>query len=408
VSGRARWLVVGLAGLALAATLWWRAEAGSEGARVATVHEVAATLRCPSCAGESAADSAAPTARGMRVVIAQRLAAGESPGQIRAHFVDRYGEGILLDPPREGIGWLLVVLPAAAVAGGVLAVAVLVARRRPPPRPALTEGERGRAEQLVAAAGSGPSPGDERLAAALQLLGDVRSDPDAGGRRSRVEDELLAEILRWAPPDRPEDPVPGAEVATPDDARGSVTADEAAADGARPDDATPAPPPAPRRRRSVVAVPVAAVVLVGAVTVAAVVQASEQAAPAGAPADPSAAVAAEPADALLRQARALDDAGRLPEAVTAYRAVLEERPGDAATMVALAFALVRSDRPDEAVPLLQTVMAAHPDHPDAVLMLGMAQRARGDAEGTATLRRFLDLAPDHPAAAAVRDLLEES
>lgn len=82
------------------------------------VRAVAATLRCPTCVGESAADSTAPLAAGMREVIADQLAEGRTPDEIRTWFASRYGHEVLLDPPRYGAGWLLWVFP---LAGGAAA-----------------------------------------------------------------------------------------------------------------------------------------------------------------------------------------------------------------------------------------------------------------------------------------------
>ena len=383
MSGRWRVLVLGMAVLALVSALWWRPDGG---ASEPTVQTVAATLRCPTCAGESAADSAAPAARGMRAVIADRLAAGEDPEEIRAFFVDRYGEWILLDPPRRGVGWALVVLPGVALAIGVIAVWVLVAHRRPHAEAVLSAADRRRAEAVVASAG-GPGPAirdglDERLEAALQLLGDLRADP---GVSRRAEDELLAEILRRSA-------VPGKEAAPAHDA--PPAEGPAASNG-----------PPGRRLRSLVALVVSGAVVGGGLLAAARFQETPAAevADAGAPAG----TASSPVDTLLAQARALDDAGRFGEAATAYRAVLEERPDDLPVSLALAFALIRADRPQDAVPLMETVLDARPDHPEALLVLGTAERALGRDSAEGTLRRFLELAPEHPAAAAVRALPEQ-
>ena len=393
MSGRTRVLAVLLAVLALVAALWSRQEPSGRIDPAVAAREIAAGLRCPTCAGESAADSAAPAARGMRAVIADQVAAGESPEEIRDYFVARYGEWILLDPPREGVGWVLVVLPGVALVGGALAVGVLVSRRRPAGRPALAGTDRSAAEAVVTAAagrshrlsGSGD---DERLEAALQLLDDVRAEPRRTARSRAAEDELLAEILRLGSgsPDRASIPAEG--------------------DGAAAEEA----PARERLSRPALVVPVVAAAVACVVALVAVPHLLEPSAAgpsASPPADPGVVGVADPADELLRQARALDDAGRLADAVTAYRAVLEERPQDAAVVLSLAFALLRDDRPGETVPLVQTVLAADPEHPEALLMLGTAQRALGDDEAGTTLRRFLELAPDHPAADAVRALLEE-
>ncbi|MCF6735625.1 cytochrome c-type biogenesis protein CcmH [Blastococcus sp. KM273129] len=395
MSARLRVAAVVLAALALVAALWWRQEPAPRTDPAEAAREIATGLRCPTCAGESAADSAAPAARGMRAVIAERVAAGETPEEIRAHFVTRYGEWILLDPPREGVGWALVVLPGVALLGGVVAVGVLVTRRRPTARPALTPAERAAAEAAVAAAlgrrdrltGSGD---DERLEAALQLLDDVRSGSRSGGPAQAAEDEVLAEVLRIT------------------SAEPSPREAPAGRDGA-PSGAAPA---RARLPRPAVLLPVVAVAVVGTVAAVAVPRALAPAAAGseevGVPAGREGAAADDLAGELLRQARALDDEGRFAEAATAYRAVLEERPEDLAVALSLAFALLRDDRPGEAVPLVRTVLDAVPEHPEALLMLGSAEHALGDPAADATLRRFLELAPGHPAADAVRDLLGEA
>jgi|GEM_PF-6417896 len=84
---------------------------------------VAQTLRCPTCLGEDVADSAAPLAESMRLVVAEQLAAGASPAQVRAWFAQRYGDEVLLDPPARGTGWLLWLVPLALLAVASLALA---------------------------------------------------------------------------------------------------------------------------------------------------------------------------------------------------------------------------------------------------------------------------------------------
>lgn len=63
----------------------------------------------------------------------------------------------------------------------------------------------------------------------------------------------------------------------------------------------------------------------------------------------------------------------------------------------LAFALLRADRPAKAAAVAEDVLADRPKEPEAVLLLGLAQRAEHSSAATATLRRFLRLAPDHRA-----------
>jgi len=89
---------------------------------------VAAELRCPVCENLSVADSPSPLAGEMRAMIRQKLTAGESRDSIVRYFTDRYGEGILLNPPRQGFSLLAWGGGAAAVLIGGLMLIVKVRR----------------------------------------------------------------------------------------------------------------------------------------------------------------------------------------------------------------------------------------------------------------------------------------
>lgn len=99
------------------------------GQRAAThedqVRSVATTLRCPVCAGEDVADSAAPLAESMRLVIGEQLEQGRSPAQVREWFAQTYGDDVLLAPPARGAGWVMWAVPLAVLASA----GVLLARR---------------------------------------------------------------------------------------------------------------------------------------------------------------------------------------------------------------------------------------------------------------------------------------
>src|SRR5262249_44637555 len=93
-----------------------------------TVHDIAVQLRCVVCQNLSVADSPSEMASQMRAIIRERLAAGESPADVQRYFVDRYGEWILLSPPRRGFNLLVWLLPLAAVVVGLAATSALVWR----------------------------------------------------------------------------------------------------------------------------------------------------------------------------------------------------------------------------------------------------------------------------------------
>ena len=89
---------------------------------------VASTLRCPVCQGESIQDSPAQLAQDMKAIVRDQLRAGKTPDEIKAYFVARYGEWILLEPAMRGLNVLLYVFPVALVIGGLAVVVVLVRR----------------------------------------------------------------------------------------------------------------------------------------------------------------------------------------------------------------------------------------------------------------------------------------
>jgi cytochrome c-type biogenesis protein CcmH len=103
--------------------------------------------------------------------------------------------------------------------------------------------------------------------------------------------------------------------------------------------------------------------------------------------------------------RAYDQAGQYPQALAAYDMALKLKPGADDVVLMRDDVLVRSGRPADALPTLKQLGARYPDNPDVLLILGLAQDRTGDAAGAGTLRKFLQLAPNSPAAPGVRKLL---
>jgi cytochrome c-type biogenesis protein CcmH/NrfF len=272
------------------------------------VDQVARTLRCPTCQGESVAASDTPIARSMRAEIAHQLRAGRSPDEVRSWFVDRYGADIVTTPSARGPGLLLWLLPLGVLA---LGAGLVVARTRSrQDRPPVEEGQ-----------------------------------PPVAGRAIGRGRLLVAGSVCLA-----------AGVAVP-------AAVGFAGDGGA--DATSA-----------------------------------------SPATGSAGVSAA---SWVGVGRSLDRRGDTAGAVRAYRRALSRRPADAAARTRLAFDLLRISRLARAEGLVRPVSARPGRYRAlALLVLGLAQRGRHEPAFRSTLRRFLRVAPHHPAAAQVRRLLRSA
>ncbi len=114
-------ITVAMAGVVVAAMIIGEGSAGDR------VQAIGARIKCPVCQGESIAESPSETSAAMMQVVAEKVAAGESDDQIIRYFTDRYGGGILLDPPFRGRTLALWLTPLAALAAGV---ALILGRRR--------------------------------------------------------------------------------------------------------------------------------------------------------------------------------------------------------------------------------------------------------------------------------------
>lgn len=108
-------------------------------------------LRCPVCRNESIDESNADIARDIRVLLRERLVAGDSDAEAVQFLVDRYGEFVLLKPTAEGANLILwLTAPVLLLAGCGIAALYLRRRRAAPDTPgALSEAEKARLEELM-------------------------------------------------------------------------------------------------------------------------------------------------------------------------------------------------------------------------------------------------------------------
>ncbi|TAJ81071.1 tetratricopeptide repeat protein [bacterium] len=113
------WAAVGLWLLLGTVFLGFVAFAQTQGDIEHRVREIASQLRCPVCQNLSVADPPSELAVQMRALIRERLERGESEAAIKAYFISKYGEWVLLSPKPKGFNLLVWVLPFAALAAGI-------------------------------------------------------------------------------------------------------------------------------------------------------------------------------------------------------------------------------------------------------------------------------------------------
>lgn len=123
---RTRWIVVGL--LATALRVGAQSPTVSDSVLDHRTRVVSAQLRCPVCQGLSLQDSPSALSQQMKDVVRAQLASGKSDEEVKAYFVARYGEWILMEPPARGFNVLVYVLPLVALAAGGIFLGVLVRR----------------------------------------------------------------------------------------------------------------------------------------------------------------------------------------------------------------------------------------------------------------------------------------
>jgi len=99
--------------------------------------EISRNLRCLVCQNQSIDDSNADLARDLRILVRDRLVAGESNDQVIAFITARYGDFVLLRPPFKPTTWLLWLGPGIVFVLGAMATFVWFCRRagdsEPPP-----------------------------------------------------------------------------------------------------------------------------------------------------------------------------------------------------------------------------------------------------------------------------------
>ena len=127
-----RWLSAFALALALAAPAWavQPGEELADPALEARARNLGREIRCLVCQNQSIDDSEADLARDLRLILRERIAAGDTDAEVKDFLVARYGDFVLLDPPVKPTTWLLWFGPAAILLIA-LGGAWLYLRRRP-------------------------------------------------------------------------------------------------------------------------------------------------------------------------------------------------------------------------------------------------------------------------------------
>jgi cytochrome c-type biogenesis protein CcmH len=116
-------------------------------------------IKCPTCQGQSVADSDATAARTIRTEIARRIEQGQTDEEIREYIVGLYPDSSLT-PPRSGVGGLIWFLPVALFVGAVGGLVAAFRSWRTTEDPEVSSDDRRLVEEALHGGPSGrPSPG---------------------------------------------------------------------------------------------------------------------------------------------------------------------------------------------------------------------------------------------------------
>lgn len=116
-------------------------------AKEAIARELMKEIRCLVCQNQSIEDSNAELAKDLRMIVRERVAIGDTPDNVRAYLVDRYGDWVLLEPPVKKSTLLLWASPFLFLA--LVIVGILTSRKQKGPEAPLSQEEKARLKKLM-------------------------------------------------------------------------------------------------------------------------------------------------------------------------------------------------------------------------------------------------------------------
>ncbi len=114
--------------------------------------EISQVLRCPVCQGENIDESNAEVSRDLRVLVRERLVAGDTDSQVLDYITDRYGEYVLFEPAKTGANLILYYAGPAVLLIALGGAFVYLRGRRTgseAPVEALSQEEKARIDELM-------------------------------------------------------------------------------------------------------------------------------------------------------------------------------------------------------------------------------------------------------------------
>jgi cytochrome c-type biogenesis protein CcmH len=133
-------------------------------AQEARARDIGRDLRCLVCQNQSIDDSDAGLARDLRIIVRERVKAGDSNDAIKQYLVERYGDFVLLNPPFKPVTWLLWLGPLLLAAAAFMTARIFYRKASGPSaaEAPLSEDEKKRMASLLKEEATNSVPREDR------------------------------------------------------------------------------------------------------------------------------------------------------------------------------------------------------------------------------------------------------